>query len=55
MRERNNKKIMNKKELEYFISHYEKITKFMIKVLPKKADIIIKIDKNQRIKELIYN
>jgi len=55
MSERNNKKIMNKKELEYFISHYEKITKFMIKVLPKKADIVIKIDKNQRIKNLIYN
>ena len=55
MSERNNKKIMNKKELEYFISHYEKITKFMIRVLPKKADIVIKIDKNQRIKNLIYN
>ena len=34
---------------------FEKITKFMIKVLPKKADIVIKIDKNQRIKNLIYN
>ena len=55
MRERNKKKIMNKKELEYFISHYEKITKFMIRVLPKRADIVIKIDKNQRIKNLIYN
>ena len=55
MRKRNNKKIMNKKELEYFISHYEKITKFMIRVLPKRADIVIKIDKNQRIKNLIYN
>ncbi len=46
---------MNKKELKYFISHYEKITKSMIKVLPKKSDIVIKIDKNQRIKDLIYN
>jgi len=55
MIKKNNKKIMNKKELKYFISHYEKITKFMIKVLPKKADIVIKIDKNQRIKNLIYN
>ena len=55
MIKKNNKKIMNEKELKYFISHYEKITKFMIKVLPKKADIVIKIDKNQRIKELIYN
>ena len=55
MAKKNNKKIMNKNELKYFISHYEKITKSMIKVLPKKADIVIKIDKNQRIKELIYN
>ena len=55
MIKKNNKKIMNKNELKYFISHYEKITKSMIKVLPKRANIVIKIDKNQRIKDLIFN
>ncbi len=55
MAKKNNKKIMNKNELKYFISHYEKITKSMIKVLPKRANIVIKIDKNQRIKDLIFN
>ena len=52
---RKNKNVasMNKKEITEFISYYEKITKWMMKVLPVKANVCIKIDKNQKIIKLI--
>ena len=48
-----NKDFMNKKELQKFIQHYEKLTKWMIKTMPAKADILIKIDSNQKIKKVV--
>jgi len=48
----NQKKLMNKKELSFFIQHYEKITKWMIKTMPAKADILINLDRNQKIKKI---
>lgn len=44
-----NYKRMSKKELLYFISHYEKITKWMIKKLPNTADLVININNKQEI------
>ena len=44
---------MSKEELKYFIQHYEKLTKWMMKTMPAKADMLIKIDKNQKIKKVI--
>jgi D-glycerate 3-kinase len=44
---------MNKDDLESFIKHYEKLTKWMIKTMPAKADILIKIDGNQKIKKVV--
>ena len=44
---------MNKGDLESFIKHYEKITKWMMKTMPAKADILIKIDGNQKIKKVV--
>ena len=44
---------MSKKELEYFIQHYEKQTKWMIKTMPAEASMVIKIDKNQKIENII--
>ena len=44
---------MSKKELEYFIQHYEKQTKWMIKTMPAEASMVIKIDKNQKIEKVI--
>ena len=44
---------MNKGDLESFIKHYEKITKWMMKTMPAKADILIKIDGNQKIKKIV--
>tara|TARA_B100001250_G_C19652366_1_gene723303 strand:- start:91 stop:936 length:846 start_codon:yes stop_codon:yes gene_type:complete len=46
----NNNKLMNKHLLKIFIQHYEKISKWMIKTMPDNADILIKIDKYQKIK-----
>ena len=40
---------MSKEEMIYFISHYEKITKWMIKKLPNTADLVININDKQEI------
>ena len=47
------KKFMSKKELRNFIQHFEKLTTWMAKVMPAEASILIKIDKNQRISDVI--
>ena len=46
---------MSKKNIIYFIQHYEKITKWMIKIMPKKANLTIFVDKNQKIKNIKKN
>ena len=54
----NNKKKplkMNKEEVLYFISHYEKVTKWMIKKLPSLANLVVNIDENQKIKKIEFN
>ena len=48
-----NKDFMNKQDLQKFIQHYEKLTKWMMKTMPAKADILIKIDSNQKIKKVV--
>ena len=44
---------MNKNEIKDFISHYEKITKWMMKNTLNKSDLTIKINKNQKIQSII--
>ncbi len=46
---------MSANEIKNFIQHYEKITKWMMKDLSKKAKIVLKIDKNQKIISLKFN
>ena len=46
---------MNKKEILYFISHYEKITKWMIKKLPNIANLVVSINKKQEITKIKFN
>ena len=48
-----NEKFMKKTDLRKFIQHYEKLTKWMIKTMPAKANMIIKIDSNQKIKKMV--
>ena len=43
---------MEKIEIAEFIQHYEKITKWMMKVLPIKADLTVYIDTNQNITKI---
>ena len=43
---------MNKKDITEFIQHYEKITKWMMKVLPDKADVTVYVNNNQKIKKI---
>ena len=43
---------MNNKQILEFIQYYEKITKWMMQVLPSKADLVINVNKNQEIKKL---
>ena len=49
---KNSKQGMDKKEIAEFIQHYEKITKWMMKVLPIKADLTAYINTNQNIKKI---
>ena len=44
-----NKIFMNKNTTRNFILYYEKLTKWMLKNMPAKADMLIKVDKNQKI------
>lgn len=48
------KNFMNKNATKSFISYYEKLTKWMIQNMPANADMVIKVDKNQKIKKIIY-
>ena len=50
----NNKHFMNKTDLHKFIQHYEKLTKWMMKTMPAKVDMLIKIDNNQKIKKVFF-
>ena len=49
------KKTMSNKQVKNFIMFYERITKNMIKNFAKKANFIINIDKNHRLKSLRFN
>ena len=48
------KNFMNKNTTKNFILYYEKLTKWMIKNMPDKADMLIKVDNEQKIKKIIY-
>ena len=48
-------KTMNDKQIENFVMYYERITKHMLKTLPKKADTVISIDKKHRLKSIKFN
>jgi Predicted kinase len=48
-------KKMSPKEIKAFIQHYEKITKWMLKDLNKKAQVVIKFEKNHKISSINFN
>ena len=49
------KKIMSLKEIKYFVMYYERLTKHMLKNMVKKADTVIKIDNQHRLKSINLN
>jgi len=52
---RKGNKTMNDKQVENFIMYYERITKHMLKTLPKDADVVISIDSKHRLKSIKFN
>ena len=46
---------MNSDEINFFIQHYEKISRWMIKVYKRNANLVISVDKNQKIKSIRKN
>ena len=48
-------KTMNNKQIENFVMYYERITKHMLKTLPKKADTVISVDERHRLKSIRFN
>tara|TARA_Y100000591_G_scaffold241086_1_gene211738 strand:- start:2438 stop:3298 length:861 start_codon:yes stop_codon:yes gene_type:complete len=48
-----NSKKMSNQEIELFIQHYEKITKWMLKNYSKFANIVLKINKDQKITSIL--
>ena len=48
-------KTMNDKQIENFVMYYERITKHMLKSLPKTADTVISIDEKHRLKSIRFN
>ena len=43
------------KQISNFIMFYERLTKHMLKVLPKTADAVINIDEKHRLKSIKFN
>ena len=48
-------KTMSDEQIRDFIMFYERITKHMLKTLPKKADVTINIDESHRLKSIRFN
>jgi len=49
------KKIMSNHQIKNFIMHYERLSKHMLKNLPKKAHSVISVDKKHRLKSIKFN
>ena len=49
------KKTMTDNQISNFIMYYERITKHMLKILPKQAHSVINIDKKHRLKSVKFN
>ena len=49
------KKTMTDQQIRNFIMYYERLTKHMLKIFPKKANSVIGIDKQHRLKSIKFN
>ncbi len=48
-------KTMSDEQVKNFVMYYERLTKNMLKILPKKANTVISIDKNHKLKSIKFN
>ena len=48
-------KTMKTEEIKNFIMFYERLTKHMLKNLPKTADVLVKIDNKHRLNSIKFN
>ena len=48
-------KTMTDKQIKNFIMYYERLTKHMLKTLPKTANTVISIDDKHRLKSIKFN
>ena len=48
-------KTMSDKQIRNFVMYYERITKHMLDILPKKADTVISIDNKHRLQSIKFN
>ena len=48
-------KTMSDKQIKNFVMYYERITKNMLKFLPKRAETVISIDKKHRLQSIKFN
>ena len=49
------KKIMTDEQINNFIMYYERLTKHMLRILPKTANAVINIDEKHRLKSIKFN
>ena len=48
-------KTMTDNKIKNFVMYYERLTKHMLKTLPKKANVVIRIDNKHRLKSIRFN
>ena len=48
-------KTMTDKQIKNFVMYYERLTKHMLRTLPKKANTVISIDEKHRLKSIKFN
>jgi D-glycerate 3-kinase len=41
--------LMNAQQLEYFIQHFERVTRHMLQTMPQRADVVVQLDRARRV------
>jgi D-glycerate 3-kinase len=52
---RTSRGVMDAQQIEQFVQHFERLTRWMLKEMPNRADLVLVINEAHRIKEIILN
>ena len=52
--EKNRLKAMNKEDIKFFVQHFERLSRWMMKDLPTRSDILIKLNNKHLIEGVNY-